>query len=120
MTTPRIVRTGTFRAAGREVDIVGLDALCVALVATSDETEDARALAEARQVRVTIEPADAPPAHGSPIDYLAQAKRLIESGDLDAFCDGTGLPVSESTGAARILSLLNSAHLAILAERAKR
>lgn len=113
MTTPRIVRTGAFRADGRDVDIVGLDALCVALVATSDETEDARALAEVRQVRITIEPVDADTAtHGSPLDYLAELKFLLQSA-LD------GYAVSEQTEAAlrRGLSLANTASLAILAEK---
>ena len=118
MTTPRITRTGTCRAAGREVDIVGLDALCVALLATSDETEDARALAETGQVRITIEPADVqpePPPPGSALDYLAEAKALLNQ-TLDRYA------VAGETDAdlRRCLSLMNTAHLAILSERMRR
>lgn len=62
-------------------------------------------------VRITIEPVDAP-APGDALDYLAQARRIIADGSLDAHCDPSAQPVI-----ARLLSLLNTASNAVLAER---
>jgi hypothetical protein len=68
-------------------------------------------------VRITIEPADAPP-HGSPLDYLAELKSLLSAAQSEAHCGGTWDQVDRAIS--RCLSLANSAHLAILAERARR
>ena len=114
----RIVRTGALLHHGREVEINGGGCLHVALVATGDETEDARALAEARQVRVAIEPADAaPPAHGSPLDYLAELKGILIG--LRQDLGATSWDQSDRA-ISRCLSLANTVSLAILAERGRR
>lgn len=67
-------------------------------------------------VRVTIEPADAP-APGSPLDYLHELK-----GALLSLTDTHDTQTDNERHRAlrRCLSLANSAHLAILAERARR
>lgn len=59
-------------------------------------------------------PVDAPPAHGSPLDYLAELKGLL-TGLLDAHPS----PSEEQTDRSirRCLTLANSASMAILAER---
>lgn len=113
MTAPRITRTGTMRAHGRDVEVIGSGGFALALDAAADETEDARAMHEKR-VRVTIEPADATPEeapHGTALDYLAELTGLL-----------TGLVTThavdsrEQTDRAlrRCLSLANSTHLAAL------
>lgn len=113
MTAPRITRTGTLRAHGRDVEITGDGHLLLQLDAAPDETEDARAMHEAR-VRITIEPADATPEeapHGSALDYLAELKGLLTA--LVEVHDGQS---HEQSGRAlrRCMSLANSAHLATL------
>lgn len=68
-------------------------------------------------VRITIEPADATPEeapHGSPLDYLAEAKRMLESDHFAAYVDGCGREFQDSDGCKRLISLLNSAHLSAL------
>lgn len=79
-------------------------------VITDISAEVAKMIEEARS---PIEPADAP-AHGSPLDYLAELKGLLvwllEDQEREE-----NEPVVR-----RCLSLANSAHLAILAERARR
>lgn len=119
MTAPRITRTGILRAAGREVDVLGHGALCLSLEATSDETEDARALALADMVRITIEPADATPEeapHGSALDYLAEIKGLLLG-----MLETRDAHLDEQTERAirRCKALANSVTLAILNERRK-
>jgi hypothetical protein len=114
MTAPRIVRTGTLRAHGRDVEVFGPGGFALGIDAVADETEDARAMHE-QSVRITIEPADATPEEaprGSPLDYLAEMKGLMH-GALDGFA------ISEQTERAlrRCMSLANSASLAILAEK---
>lgn len=114
MTTPRIVRTGAVISDGRDVEIGGGDSLHLVLLATADEAEDARAL-DGQRVRISIEPADATPEeapHGSPLDYLAEMKSLMQ-GALD------GYAISEQTERAlrRCMSLANTVSLAIAAER---
>lgn len=113
MTTPRITRTGTLRAHGRDVEVIGPGGFALALDAVADETEDARAMHEER-VRVTIEPADATAEeapHGSPLDYLAELKGLLV-GLLEQHATD---PTDQTLRALRrSLSLANSAHLAAL------
>jgi hypothetical protein len=109
MTAPRIVRTGAVISDGRDVEIGGGDSLHLVLLATADETEDARAL-DGQRVRITIEPEEA--THGSPLDYLAEMKGIMQ-GALD------GYAISEQTERAlrRCMSLANTVSLAIAAER---
>jgi hypothetical protein len=109
MTAPRIVRTGAVISDGRDVEIGGGDSLHLVLLATADETEDARAL-DGQRVRITIEPEEA--QHGSPLDYLAEMKSLMQ-GALD------GYAISEQTERAlrRCMNLANTVSLAIAAER---
>lgn len=109
MTAPRIVRTGAVISDGRDVEIGGGDSLHLVLLATADETEDARAL-DGQRVRITIEPEEAP--HGSPFDCLAQARAIIADGTLDALCG----PAARDT-ISRLESLLNTVHLATVAAR---
>jgi hypothetical protein len=111
MTAPRIVRTGAVISDGRDIEIGGGGSLHLVLIATGDESEDARAL-DGQRVRITVEPADATPEeapHGSPLDYLAEAKALLNQ-TLDRYA------VAGETDAdlRRCLSLLNSARLAAL------
>lgn len=119
MTTPKLTRYGTLRTDGRELEVAGDPAARVELLVALDESETARAMHEQR-VRITIEPAsapeqaapvDAPPAHGSPLDYLAELKGLL-TGLLDAHPS----PSEEQTDIAirRCLTLANAATLAIL------
>lgn len=82
-------------------------------VITDISAEVAKMLEEARS---PIEPADAP-AHGSPLDYLGELK-----GALLSLTDAHDRQTDDERHRAlrRCLSLANSAHLAILAERARR
>jgi hypothetical protein len=107
--TPRITRTGAVISDGRDVEIGGGGSLHLVLLATADETEDARAL-DGQRVRITIEPEEA--THGSPLDYLAEMKGIMQ-GALD------GYAISEQTERAlrRCMSLANTVSLAIAAER---
>ena len=119
MTTTRIIRTGSLRAHGREVEVIGPDHLSLCLDATADETEDARSLAKAGAVRVTIEPVDATPEeapHGSPLYYLAELKGL-----LIGMLETRGAHLDEQTERAirRCKALESSVTLAILNERRK-
>ena len=114
--TARIIRTGTLRAHGRDVEVIGSGGLAIGIDAVADETEDARAMHETR-VRVTIEPADATPEeapHGSSLDYLAELKGVL-----------TALVLEHAAAPAemrervlrRALNLANTASNAVLAER---
>jgi hypothetical protein len=119
MTIPRITRTCTFRAHGFEAEAMDDRGMSLYFLATAEESEDARTLAKAGAVRVTIEPADATPEeapHGSALDYLDELKSLL-TGALEA----RGVQSDEQTDRAlrRCLSLANSASLAILNERRK-
>jgi hypothetical protein len=112
MTTPRITLTGALRAAGSEVEITGAANLSILFDAKPDETEDARALAAARLVRVIIEPVDATPEeapHGSALDYLAELKGLLTGALL-----GHDISAQTERALRRSMSLANSASLAIL------
>jgi hypothetical protein len=111
MILPRIVRTGVIFAHGRDVEVNGGDSLHVVLLATADETEDARALSKAKRARVTIEPADAPDP-GSALDYLEELKTA-----LTAALAGQALSVPTQHMLRRCLSLANASSLAILAEK---
>lgn len=116
MTTPRIVRTGAVISDGRDLEIGGGGSLHLVLIATGDETEDARAL-DGQRVRITIEPADATPEeapHGSALDYLAELKGLLMGARQDL---GAGSAVHVDRTLARCMSLANSVSLAILAEK---
>lgn len=113
MTAPRITRTGTLRAHGRDVEATGPGGFALAFDAAADETEDARALHEQR-VRITIEPADATPEeapHGSALDYLAELKGLLTGARAEL---GTGSAEQIDRALARCLSLANSVHLCAL------
>jgi hypothetical protein len=103
--TARVSVNGELRVYGRAVEII------VKPRWTDADLEAAAAL-EVAPVRITIEPADATPEeapHGSPLDYLAEAKALLNQ-TLDRYA------VAGETDAdlRRCLSLLNSAHLAAL------
>lgn len=111
MIPPRIVRTGVVFAHGRDVEVNGGDSLHVVLLATADETEDARALSEAKRARVTIEPADAPEP-GSALDYLEELKVALTTA-----LAGQALAVPTQHMLRRCLSLANATSLAILAEK---
>lgn len=113
MTAPRIVRTGAVISDGRDLEIGGGGSLHLVLLATADETEDARAL-DGQRVRITIEPADATPEeapHGSPLDYLAELTSILT--DLAAWhADRT--TEANNDQIRRALSLANTTHLAAL------
>lgn len=111
MTTPRIVRTGAIIAHGHDVEVNGGGSLHLVLLATPDETEDARELGKARRVRVTIEPADAP-EHGSALDYLEELKTALTTA-----LSGYAISEPVQRDMRRCMSLANAASLAILAER---
>lgn len=116
MTAPRITRTGTLRAHGRDVEVFGPGGFALGIEAVADETEDARAMHEQR-VRVTIEPADATPEeapHGSSLDYLAELK-----GTLSALvsCHAEAQDDARDRVLRRALQLANTASNAVLAER---
>lgn len=112
--TARIVRTGAVISDGRDLEIGGGGSLHLVLIATGDETEDARAL-DGQRVRVTIEPNEATPEeapHGSPLDYLAELKSLIAAAQSDLHCGGTAEQIDRALS--RCLSLANTTHLAAL------
>lgn len=115
---PRIVRTGTMRVDVTSADIWD-DRLVAAVVALRPEDGDVRSL-DGQRVRITIEPAsspeqaapvDAPPAHGSPLDYLAELKGLL-LGMLEARTSLSDEQTERSIR--RCKSLANAATLAIL------
>lgn len=120
MIPPRITRTGAIISDGRDVEVNGGGSLHLVLLATPDETEDARALAEVSRVRITIEPVSpeqihpgllANPAHGSALDYLSQINRLL-TGLLDGPKPPTRL--KSRRVARRCRALVNSASLSLL------
>jgi siroheme synthase (precorrin-2 oxidase/ferrochelatase) len=111
MILPRIVRTGVIFAHGRDVEVNGGDSLHVVLLATADETEDARALSKAKRARITIEPADAPEP-GSALDYLEELKVALTTA-----LAGQALAVPTQHMLRRCMSLANASSLAILAEK---
>lgn len=116
MTAPRITRTGAVISDGRDLEIGGGGSLHLVLIATGDETEDAREL-DGQRVRVTIEPADATPEeapHGSPLDYLAELKGLL-TGLAEVHDDQSH--AQNERALRRCMSLANSVSLAILAEK---
>jgi hypothetical protein len=106
--TPRITRTGAVISDGRDVEIGGGGSLHLVLLATADETEDAREL-DGQRVRITIEPEEA--QHGSPLDYLAEATRNLT--DLAAWHADRSAEANNDQ-IRRILSLVNTAHLSAL------
>lgn len=110
MTAPRIVRTGAVISDGRDLEIGGGGSLHLVLIATADETEDAREL-DGRRVRVTIEPEEEV-QHGSPFDYLAELKSLLTA---LAQTDGSRSAKQTEVAIRRCLSLANATHLAALA-----
>lgn len=128
MTAPKLTTLGVVLSVGDGFVFLTADEPpnedALAIKATEDEQRAwSELLMTEGAVRITIEPAsapeqaapvEAPPTHGSPLDYLAQAKRLIESGELGAYVTGTGQEFPDSEDATRLLSLLNSAHIAIL------
>jgi hypothetical protein len=108
MTAPRIVRTGAVISDGRDLEIGGGGSLHLVLLATADETEDARAL-DGQRVRITIEPEEA--QHGSPLDYLAELTSLLAA---LVQTDGSRSAKQTEVAIRRCLSLANTTHLAAL------
>lgn len=116
MTAPRITTLVTLIevGGGRLRAETGMGERVIADATPDEERAYAPLLYVDNGVRITIEPADAPP-HGSPLDYLAELKGLLNQ-TLDAYAaEG-----DTDSRLRRCLSLANSAHLAILAERARR
>lgn len=109
MTAPRITRTGAVISDGRDLEIGGGGSLHLVLIATGDETEDAREL-DGQRVRVTIEPEEET-QHGSPLDYLAELKSLL-TGLVEAHADQSDK--QNDRALRRCLSLANATHLAAL------
>lgn len=114
MTDPRISRTGTLRLDAFAADIIDDRGFLVgSLTDYTPEAAEAFALRN-RRVTITIEPADAP-VHGSPFDYLSALKAQLEIAHQDAIAISP-----QSRAIERAIQLANSAHLAILSERARR
>lgn len=107
MTVPRISVLGELRVHGREVETI-------IRPRWTDGDLAAAADLEGRTVTITIEPADAP-VHGSPFDYLSALKAQLEIAHQDAIAISP-----QSRAIERAIQLANSAHLAILSERARR
>lgn len=107
MTVPRISVLGELRVHGREVETI-------IRPRWTDGDLAAAADLEGRTVTITIEPADAP-VYGSPFDYLSALKAQLEIAHQDAIAISP-----QSRAIERAIQLANSAHLAILAERARR